>query len=164
MPVRETSCEALIINRDHLEPNQDAVLAILEEIGPADDLRICEALNQKEAKTIKPKYLKHYWSINEVTPRRGELVGMRLVEDMGKFQHPDRRCAVHIWRVCGDKREPAGYWVKIIETREPVRLPTPVKRNEKTDYTMSPSRAGRILRECRRNRQNQDRQTQLLFS
>jgi acyl-CoA synthetase (AMP-forming)/AMP-acid ligase II len=128
---------------------EDRLLAILEEIGPADDLRICEALNQKEAKTIKPKYLKHLWPINEVTPRRGELVGMRLVEDMGKFQHPDRRCPIHLWRVCGDKRGPAGYWIRIIQNREPVILPVPVKNNR---FEMSATTAGRILRGCRRQR------------
>ena len=134
MAVRDTSREALETNREHLEPNQAAVLAILDEIGPADDQRILEALNQKERVTLKSQYLRHFWTINEVTPRRGEMVGIGLVDDLGKFKHPDRRCAVHLWRSRGDRREPAGYWVKIIENRELVKLPIPTKMFGKSDY------------------------------
>lgn len=129
MPVRETSRAALETNREHLEPNQDAVLVILDEIGPADDLRICEALNQKEKMTLKSRYLKHFWTINEVTPRRGELVGMGIVDDMGKFRHPERRCAVHIWRVRGDNRQPAGNWQKVIGDRKPDGLYQPRRQS-----------------------------------
>ena len=111
MPVRDTSLVVFEKKKelDRLGHDQDAVLSILEEIGPADDLRILEALNQKEATTYKSKAARRIWTINCITPRRGELVMMGLVCDMGRFKHPDRCMAVHLWRITGDNREPLDW-------------------------------------------------------
>ena len=73
MTVRDTSREAFEVVREKLGADQSAVLAVLDEIGPADDRRILEALNQKEAADYKPKAARRTWTINIVTPRRGEL-------------------------------------------------------------------------------------------
>ncbi len=107
--IKDTSLLAFEARRKTLAPDQDAVLSILEEIGPAADKRILEALNQKEQAAFKPKIKRRKWTINLVTPRRGELVEMKLVRDLGKFRHPSRKAAVHIWRVAGDDREPVGW-------------------------------------------------------
>ncbi len=123
MPVRDTSRLSFEEKRKNLGPDQDAVFSIIEEIGPADDKRIRGSLNQKE-RNDKPKRLRRRWGINEVSPRRGELVDMRMIEDMGAFKHPERKREVHLWRVSGDKRVPVASWVKKEDNREPVKLPT----------------------------------------
>jgi hypothetical protein len=51
MTVRDTSLLALAEIAEKLGPDESAVLMVLDEIGPASDKRILEALNQKEQVT-----------------------------------------------------------------------------------------------------------------
>lgn len=134
--VRNTSMLSFDEKRKNLCPDQDAVISILEEIGPADDKRICEALNQKGQKTCKSKRLKRIWGINEVSPRRGELENLRLIEDLGIFKHPERKRQVHLWRVSGNNSEPVSSWIKQPNKREPVKLPRAADIKRK-DYTVA---------------------------
>jgi hypothetical protein len=47
------------------------------------------------------KHLAHnlQWPINTVTPRRGELCKLGLVEDAGKIMDHSTKCCVHVWRL-----------------------------------------------------------------
>ncbi len=110
--VKDTSLLALEKVNKRLEPDQQAVLEILEEIGPAHDLRILEALNQKEQRSLKPRDLKRHWKINQVTARRHELVNIhRIVKDIGVYRGTweDEKKTYHFWAVQGDYRQPAGW-------------------------------------------------------
>lgn len=160
MPVRDTSLIAYEQKRASLskDSDQDKVLAILEEMGPMDDVGIENALNRKEQVTLKPKYKKRKWTINLVTPRRGELVDMGLVEDLGQFKRPTRRRPVHLWRARCDSRIPAG-WTKLQAKEVPRKTPQEVRRqrDRRTERAERPilrslwvSEAGRVLREHRR--------------
>lgn len=110
MPVRETSLIALE-KLKRLEPDQQAIIVLLDEIGPAHDRRILEALNQKEQATLKPKRLKRIWEINQVTARRNELVRPGLVRDLGRFAGywKGQKKIYHFWSIWGDLREPIGW-------------------------------------------------------
>jgi len=106
MTVRDTSLLALEEIAEKLGPDEAAVLAVLDEIGPASDKRILEALNQKEQVTLKPKRQKRKWQINSVTGRRNALVNKySVVEDLGVFKKNGQK-AVHLWRSRGDSRMP----------------------------------------------------------
>jgi hypothetical protein len=110
--VKDTSLMALEKVNKRLEPDQQAVLEILEEIGPAHDLRILEALNQRESKTLRPKRFKRHWEINQVTARRHELVNiLGLVRDIGKFKGNwyGESKTYHFWAVHGDNRQPSAW-------------------------------------------------------
>ncbi len=111
MPVRDTSLIALERIKNKLEPDEQAVIEILEEMGPTHDRRILEALNQKEQATLKPKRQKRKWEINSVTARRNHLLNMGLIIDLGSHKgtwHGDKK-TYHIWRLGGDIREPIGW-------------------------------------------------------
>ncbi len=110
--VRDTSLLALK-TFEELALDQRAVLELLEEIGPAHDRRLLEALNQKERASGKPRRLQRHWEINQVTARRNELVKLGLVMDIGAYSGlwNDERKVYHFWAVQGDYRQPAG-WVK----------------------------------------------------
>jgi len=162
MTVRDTSLLAYRQKRRSLTlgSDWDRVLAILEEMGPMDDVGICNTLNRKEQVTLKPKRQKRRWTINLITPRRGELVEMELVEDLGRFKRPTRRQPVHIWRARCDNREPAG-WKRVEEKELPERRKPPAEikrqRAERTEKIQQPilrrlraSEAGRVLREYRK--------------
>ena len=160
--VRDTSLSAYEKKRASLtkDSDQDAVLAILEEVGPMDDVQLLGALNKKERVTLKPKRQRRKWTINLITPRRGELVALGLVEDLGKYKRPGRKYPVHLWRARCDSRQPVG-WSKI-ETSElpaPRKPPEVIRRQqaERTEEIERPilnrlrvSEAGRVLREHRR--------------
>ena len=109
--VRDTSLMALEKVNKRLEPDQLAVLELLEEIGPAHDLRILEALNLKEQKALKPREFKRVWKINQVTARRNELVELRIVNDIGVFKGiwDGEKKTYHFWAAQGDYRQPAGW-------------------------------------------------------
>ncbi len=159
--VRDTSLIAYYEKvRKSLEPDEDAVFAILLEIGPAHDRRILEALNQKEQKTRKPKRQKRKWEINQVTARRNRLLGKGVIEDLGTHdgRWHDKVKTYHIWRVRFDKRQPIG-WVKLpgkeILRKQPAQ--TKRQRDQRTERAEQPilaklrvSEAGRVLREHRR--------------
>lgn len=134
MTVRDTSRLSFEEKRKNLGPDQDAVFSILEEIGPADDKGIHEALNQKEQKTLKPKKLRRIWGINEISPRRGELHNLRLIKDLGVFKHHERKRQVHLWCISGDNRQPVSSWIKQPNNRKPVKLPC-INKTKKKDYT-----------------------------
>jgi len=55
MPVRDTSKLSFEGIRERFGPDQGAVLAVLEEIGPASDKQILDALNYKEQALINFK-------------------------------------------------------------------------------------------------------------
>jgi len=130
MSVRDTSIMAMAEIKKRIEPAESAVLAVIEEIGPACDTRLLEALNQKEQATLKLKYQKHKWTINSVTGRRYALVNKYdIVEDLGIYKKPNHH-AVHMWRVRGDKRRLEDFgWVKV-EKEDIVLPPTPRERFE----------------------------------
>lgn len=111
MAVRETSLLALEQVQKRLEPDQWAVFEILDEIGPAPDKRILEALNQKEQAIPKPKQFKRIWEINQVTARRNELVKLQLVRHIGTYkgQFHGKNKTYYFWAVGGDEREPVGW-------------------------------------------------------
>lgn len=119
MSVKDTSLEALEKYKEQLKGDAQKVFEILLELGPTHDRRILEALNQKEQKTLKPRYEKRKWEINSVTGRRNDLVGLGAIEDLGPhvgFWHGQKK-TYHIWRVRGDNREPIGWKLKEIEAR-----------------------------------------------
>ena len=73
MSVRDTSMEAYYREvKPRLGADEQAVFEILYELGPCHDLRILEALNQKEM--YKPRADRRTWTINSVTGRRHGLV------------------------------------------------------------------------------------------
>jgi len=114
MTVRDSSLLAFEEAKKSLEPDQRAVLEIIEELGPVCGKRILEALQQKELKKPEEIRRKRKWSINKVTPRRGELVEFDFVRDLGMHRgyFGDEKTTCHIWRARGDEREPAG-WEKV---------------------------------------------------
>jgi hypothetical protein len=122
--VKDTSLIALEKVNKRLEPDQLAVIELLEEIGPAHDLRIKEALNQKEQRAQKPREFKRHWEINQVTARRNELVKLGLVRDIGRFSGiwNDKKKEYHFWAVQGDYRCPAG-WVRQPDKPHAVVIP-----------------------------------------
>jgi hypothetical protein len=111
MTVRDTSLMAFEELLKRLEPAEQAVFEILEEIGPACDRRILEALNQKEEKSLKPKHLRRYWEINQVCGRRNGLVNLGVIRDMGIYVGIwyGKKKKYHFWKVAGDIRQPAGW-------------------------------------------------------
>ena len=162
MTVRDTSLSALAEIAEKLGPDESAVLAVLDEIGPASDKRILEALNQKEQVTLKPKRRKRVWQINSVTGRRNALVNKYgVVEDLGAFKK-DGRKAVHIWRSRGDSRRPEQFGFK------PARIsltkrPNPAEQREHLQqikekagqpvlHRLRASEAGRTLVEYRHSK------------
>jgi len=122
--VQDTSLIALEKVNKRLEPDQQAVIELLEEIGPAHDLRIKEALNQKEQKAMKPREFKRHWEINQVTARRNELVKLGIVRDIGRFKGMwnDEKKEYHFWAAQGDYRCPAG-WVRQPDKPHAVVIP-----------------------------------------
>ena len=109
MAVQDTSREAFELVRQACGPDEQTVFEILEEIGPAHDRRILEALNQKES--FKPKNARRTWTINSVTGRRNGLVDKRFVFDIGSWrgQWYGAKKTYHFWRAAGDCRQPAGW-------------------------------------------------------
>ena len=150
MTVRDTSLLAYEQIKERLGPDEQAVFEILLEIGPAHDRRILEALNQKEAATIKPKSQKRKWEINSVTGRRNALVNIYgIIEDLGphKGQWHGKNKTYHIWRVVGDDRVPVG-WHKVEKN-----LPRGI-HIKKTIPVISLSEAARVLVRGRKDRRN----------
>lgn len=135
MTIRDTSLLAYERKRQSLTlgSDWDRVLAILEEMGPMDDVGICNALNRKEQVTLKPKRQKRKWTINLITPRRGELVDMGMVKDLGRFKRPTRNRPVHIWRARCDSRIPAGW--KRVEDEEVHRKPVAQIQRQRAERT-----------------------------
>jgi len=82
---RTTSLEALADIRAGLSRRQARVLEVIDHFAvsgaPASDLDIADVLR---------------WPINCVTPRRGELVKLGLVEDAGQYRLRDGRNR-HYW-------------------------------------------------------------------
>ncbi|MGA1979492.1 MAG: hypothetical protein ABSG99_02850 [Sedimentisphaerales bacterium] len=122
--VKDTSLMALEKVNRRLEPDQLAVLELLEEIGPAHDLRLLEALNQKEQKSLKPREFRRAWKINQVTARRNELVKLGLIRDIGMYNGfwEGRAKTYHFWMVQGDYRCPAG-WVRQPDRSHAIVIP-----------------------------------------
>jgi len=114
MAIRDSSLLAFEKAKKILEPDQRAVMEIIEELGPVCDKRILEALQQKESKKPKELRRKRKWSINKVTPRRGEMVEFGFVRDLGmhRGRFKDEKTTCHLWRARDDKREPVG-WEKM---------------------------------------------------
>lgn len=87
---RETSLEAYRDVRARLGERQRSVLLVLETAqAPLCDREIAAILR---------------WPINCVTPRRGELVDLGLVEDAGKMKYAGRMR--HFWRAVTDRLFP----------------------------------------------------------
>jgi hypothetical protein len=114
-----------------LGSDESRVLAVLEEIGPACDRRILEALNQKEAAAMKPRSERRHWTINAVTGRRNGLVEKELIDDLGTFKKEGHR-AVHLWRAKGDSREPVG-WKRIEIFIRQADMPARKEAHEKAE-------------------------------
>ena len=98
----------------NMEPDEQAVFAVLDEIGPACDRRILEALNQKEARRLGGQHQRRYWEINQVCGRRNGLVNLNVVRDMGIYCGTwyGKKKKYHFWKVAGDLREPPAGWKK----------------------------------------------------
>ena len=145
MSVRDTSLLALESVR--LEPDESKVLSVLEEIGPACDLRIREALNQQEQAAMKPKRQKRKWNINSVTGRRNSLVGKyELVEDLGTYRKPGHR-AVHLWRVRGDTRCPEDFgWEKVEVLKKALDLQQRREQHERAEQVKTEAGKGVLRR------------------
>lgn len=117
MPVRDTSKEALEKIQQRLPRIAQRVFKAILEIGPTHNNRILEYLNQKEAATLKPKYLKRKWQINQICGRVNELVHTYcIVEDLGPHRGTwyGEKKTYHLWRVIGDERRPIG-WISVPE-------------------------------------------------
>lgn len=129
-----------------LEPAEQAVFDVLEEIGPACDRRILDALNQKEAKARKPANQRRYWEINSVCGRRNGLINLGVVRDMGIYvgQWYGKKKKYHFWKVAGDIREPVG-WKKYEK-----KIQRKYKPNECQTTAMDVHQAGRVMVEWRR--------------
>ncbi len=176
MTVQDSSLLAYEEIKNKLQNYQAAVLNILEEIGPTHDLRILEALNQKEK--TKPKRKRRIWHINEVTARRNELVLLSIVIDIGPHRGFWRRekKVYHIWRVAGDKRLPSGWTKADIKINMP-RSPEQIKKQSdnykeirqqaasEISANINASRAGQILAEHRiRKSRKRETKEKLLFA
>ena len=115
MTVRDTSREALEKIQPKLPRITQRVFEVILEIGPTHNNRILEYLNQKEQATLKPKYLKRKWQINQVCGRVNELVHTYcIVEDLGPHRGAwyGEKKTYHLWRVIKDERRPIG-WMPI---------------------------------------------------
>jgi len=124
MAVRDTSRESLEKLQQKLPRITQRVFEALLDIGPTHNNRILEYLNQKEQATLKPRYLKRKWQINQVCGRVNELVHTHcIVEDLGAHKgnwHGEKK-TYHLWRVIGDERRPIG-WIPVPEkTAAPVK-------------------------------------------
>jgi len=112
MAVRDTSREALEKIRLELPRITRQVFEAILNLGPTHNNRVLEYLNQKEQATLKPRYLKRKWQINQVCGRVNELVHThRIVEDLGPHKgtwHGEKK-TYHLWRVIGDERKPIGW-------------------------------------------------------
>ena len=117
MSVTETSRKAYDKIKPYLGPDQQAIYDIIAEIGPCHDRRILEALNQKEAATLKPRQLKRTWEINEVSGRRNELVTKRYIWFLGRYRglwHGKKKL-YQFHSVVGDIRRPEDFgWRKYV--------------------------------------------------
>jgi len=162
--IRDTSLLALKNIAEKLGADEAAVLTILDEIGPASDKRILEALNQKEQATLKPKHQKRVWHINSVTGRRNALVNIyRVVEDLGVFKKTGQK-AVHIWRARGDERVPEQFGFRPARVSSAkVRVPNPAEQRrhirqikeeagQPVLHRLQASEAGRTLVEYRHSK------------
>lgn len=85
MTVRDTSREAYERNRPRAGTDRDAVLRVLEEFGPMFDNLICHKLQLADKKKARHERRKRQWTINCITPRRGELVELDSVECLGEY-------------------------------------------------------------------------------
>jgi len=112
MPVRDTSKIALEKTQSKLPRITQQVFEMILELGPTHNNRILECLNQKEQSTLKPRYQKRKWQINQVCGRVNELVHIYcIVEDLGPHKGTwyRKKKTYHLWRVIGDEREPIGW-------------------------------------------------------
>jgi len=132
MGVDETSKEAYEKIRPYLGSDQRAVYEIIAETGPVHDRRILEAINQKEAATLKPRELKRTWEINEIAGRRNELKTKGCIWFLGRFRglwHGKPKL-YKFYSVKGDSRSPEDFgWAKYVP-REKIK-PKPEYRNSK---------------------------------
>lgn len=117
MPVDETSKEAYDKISPYLGVDQQAVYDIIAETGPTHDRRILEAINLKEAVTLKPRELKRTWEINEVSGRRNELHTKGCLWFLGRFRglwHGKPKL-YKFYSVKGDSRSPEDFgWTKYV--------------------------------------------------
>lgn len=144
MPVTDTSLIALEKVNKRLEPDQWAVYFVLDEIGPAPDKRILEALNQKERVPGKPKREQRTWAINQVTARRNELVKLQLIRCIGTYRgiFAGQKKTYAFWAVAGDDRQPAG-WQRLADK------PATIKTDDKC--ASCPYRRQAHLQQIRKN-------------
>lgn len=172
--VKETSLLALKSLRatKHIARDQAAVIGILEEIGPTHDLRILEALNQKEKTTLKPKRQRRVWTINSVCGRRNELVELGVVFDLGPHRGiwRGRKKLYHIWKLLGDERMPAGWTPEaVIERRETrddgqmTHLEMRQRAEEPVLAALRVTEAARTLRQRREHLKQANLQGAMLF-
>lgn len=143
MTVRDTSFTAFEQIKENLSPDQQAVYEIILDEGPIHDRRILEALNQKEAATLKPAKDKRKWEINTIPARRGELLGYGVIVDCGAFTGfwYGKKKTYHFWRVRGDERKAPVGWVKV----EDESLKSLKSEKGGKSYAMSLSEAARIM-------------------
>lgn len=80
--IRDTSKEAYD-SLTKLSDKQRSVLVAIKAIQPCTDYQLSLKLN---------------WSINRITPRRGELETLGIIRDGGKVTGPSGRKA-HVWLV-----------------------------------------------------------------
>lgn len=125
--VRDTSLKALKDNKIYLGADQQEVFEAICTLGPCDDARILEFLEQREL--AKPPDRRHHWRNSDIPARRNQLVrkkllGEGLVIDRGAYfgrvlirnkyvirQH-------HFWSVWNDARPVPENWHQRIEDVE----------------------------------------------
>jgi hypothetical protein len=114
MTVAETSEIAFAARKKELAKDEQYIFALLEEIGPANDLRLLEAANQKSAKNLNGNTKK--WHINQITGRRHGCCLKGWVALKGLYRRSPTRpggTVYRIWSVWNETREPAGDWVRL---------------------------------------------------
>ncbi len=150
MTVTETSREAYESITECLGNAQSEVLAMIECLGPCHNNRILEALQQADRARPRNQRRGVPWVSNNCWPRVTELMMLKVVVNMGKFQGrwSGRAVSMNFRRVSGDQRLiPAG-WVRV-QQREPIRMPKKVI-DAAERLKMGASVAGRKLREYRK--------------
>ena len=150
MVVRDTSRIAIeqLRGLKQIGPNQNAILAIIDECGPISDKAILFKLRLGEGKKSRHERRDTGWAINMVTGRRRELVEMGLVVSCGKFTANWQRLPVHLWRPRAEIRAtPSGGAVYEEKPQTKEQLANSRRRRLRT---IDASTAGLVAREYKR--------------
>ena len=173
MTVAATSLAAFQETREQMGRDEQIIFDLLLEIGPAPDIRILEALRQRESK--KRRNDRRKWEISTITGRRDGCRAKGWVSLKGYYRHSsgarrngwaaDRTSQrpYMIWAVWNDDREPVGDWVRLSDEEVAGLKSKAEERKQKADNhrktilrkVFSPSDVGRALVACRYAKQAQ---------